>query len=159
MNSERLYFFIFSPISPCINLEHHFRIFCPTDTESPTVLFLRLRRFEESQRHRSAAAQVVDAPRSSGAIARKEDLQPAQPAQPFSRENVELFLKDRGATFLDFCLQNPGAGLNDLNDLNGSICAKCRISAVLSFIVILYHFVMFYVSENDLMDFNTDNRL
>ena len=98
---------------------------------------------------------MVDAPRSSGA-ARKEDAQPAQPAQPFSRENVELFLKDRGATFLDFCLQNPGAGLNDLsdlNDLNGSICAKCRISAVLSFFVILYHFVMFYVSENDLMDF------
>ena len=99
---------------------------------------------EESQRHRSAAAQVVDAPRSSGAIARKEDAQPAQPAQPFSRENVELFLKDRGATFLDFCLQNPGAGLNDLsdlNDLNGSICAKCRISAVLSFCIMLSCFM------------------
>ena len=42
-DSERPYFFIFSPISPWINLEHHFRIFCPTDTESPSVLFLRLR--------------------------------------------------------------------------------------------------------------------
>ena len=134
-------------------------------------MFFEVEDVEESQRHRSAACEVVDAPRSSGpskvvlsasrAIARKD----AQPAQPFSRENVEFFLKDRGATFLDFCLQNPGAGLNDLNDLddfndlNGSICAQCRISAVLSFFVILYHFVMFYVSENGLMDFNSDNRL
>eukprot|EP00435_Cladocopium_sp_Y103_P050443 s151_g15.t1 len=64
-------------------------------------------------RSRPLAPEVVDAPRSSGpskvvlsasrAIARREE-----DAQPFSRENVELFLKDRAATFLDFCMQNPG---------------------------------------------------